>query len=595
MRISRLEVHNFRNFKNLELSLSDHAVIVGENKVGKSNLVHALRLVLDPSLPDSSRQLREEDYWDGVLRPVTKDDFITVSVDLIEFEKDPKQLALLCDYLVSTEPMISRLTYVFGPIGGEEGALTESNFDFFIFGGQDHDNRVGSEVRRRLPLDVLGALRDAESDLATWRRSPLRPLLDDASSRINPSDLKNIADEVTHATAAVTQNSEISGLASRISGRLRKMVGVAQSLETTLGFSPTDPDRLLRALRLFIDGGRRSVSEASLGSANLLYLTLKLLELDYLVEERTRDHTFLAIEEPEAHLHPYLERLVYRDVLQRRKHQEGVQQAEPAPDMTILLTTHSPHVVSVSPLKSLVVLKKSKDGKSTEGASVADLQFATSDEQDLERYVDVTRGEIFFARGVLLVEGDAEVYLIPSLARLLGYDLDEQGVVVSSVSGTNFSPYAKLLGQKGLNIPFAILTDRDPGAIGSTGKDRVLRLLSEMVSPGALSGKNEAQQLHLAQQNGIFLNAHTLEIDIFKSGQHASMCATLKELTANGAAKKRADAWSADPNSMDPLRLLADITAIGKGRYAQALASRFKGPSCPPYISDAIKHVSSKC
>jgi putative ATP-dependent endonuclease of OLD family len=54
MRISKIQIQNFRNFSKLDVSLGTHAVIVGENKVGKSNLLHALRLILDPSLSDSA-------------------------------------------------------------------------------------------------------------------------------------------------------------------------------------------------------------------------------------------------------------------------------------------------------------------------------------------------------------------------------------------------------------------------------------------------------------------------------------------------------------------------------------------------------------
>ena len=101
MRISRIQVTNFRNFAALELQLSENAVIVGENKIGKSNLLHAIRLVLDPSLPDSARQLRAEDFWDGLPRPLTRTDKITVSIDLTDFEGNEDLVALLCEHLVS--------------------------------------------------------------------------------------------------------------------------------------------------------------------------------------------------------------------------------------------------------------------------------------------------------------------------------------------------------------------------------------------------------------------------------------------------------------------------------------------------------------
>jgi|SRR5579862_3765920 len=184
MRISRVQIENFRNFHHLDVALDAHAVIVGENKIGKSNLLYALRLVLDPSLPDSARQLKEEDLWDGLPRPLTKNDVITISVDFAEFENDDRLLAVLGEFLISTEPMVSRLTYVFGPSVSEgDEPIKESDYESFVYGGDKPESRISSEFRRRLPLDLLPALRDAEGDLANWRRSPLRPLLDEVSSR----------------------------------------------------------------------------------------------------------------------------------------------------------------------------------------------------------------------------------------------------------------------------------------------------------------------------------------------------------------------------------------------------------------------------
>jgi putative ATP-dependent endonuclease of OLD family len=93
--ISRVQIRNFRNFKELDVFLSEKAVIVGENSSGKSNFIHALRLVLDPELPDSGRQLTEGDFWDGLESPMEKGEEISVSVDFQGFEDCAKKGTLL--------------------------------------------------------------------------------------------------------------------------------------------------------------------------------------------------------------------------------------------------------------------------------------------------------------------------------------------------------------------------------------------------------------------------------------------------------------------------------------------------------------------
>jgi putative ATP-dependent endonuclease of OLD family len=343
----------------------------------------------------------------------------------------------------------------------------------------------------------------------------------------------------------------------------------------------------------------RGISDASLGSANLIYLALKALELQQLVAEGNRDHTFLAIEEPEAHLHPHLQRLVYRDFLHTRQQPEALPGVEEEDEVrinrTTFLTTHSPHIVSVTPLRSLVLLRKSEDGISTEATSSAVVDLDDKDVADLERYLDVTRGEIVFSRAVLLVEGDAECFVVPVLAKLIGYDLDELGITVCSVSGINFAPYIKLLGNDGLGIPFAVITDYDPtDDNGSLGVRRVNALLQLIT--GQTPGFTDEMALRVAAEGmGIFLNTYTFEVDFFRSGRHESLCNTLIELTTNGAARNRALAWRDDPTTLDPGQMLKDIDAIAKGRFAQRLASLLEGNACPPYIRSAVTFLAAKC
>jgi len=122
MRIIRIQINNFRNFECVDVAVGQNLVIMGENKVGKSNFIHALRLVLDPTLPDSARQLRIEDFWDGITRPLPPDVYIKIDIDFADFEKNTEHLAVLAEHIVQPVPMVSRLTYVFKPKAG----LTEA-------------------------------------------------------------------------------------------------------------------------------------------------------------------------------------------------------------------------------------------------------------------------------------------------------------------------------------------------------------------------------------------------------------------------------------------------------------------------------------
>lgn len=599
MRIQRVRISNFRNFQHIDVVLDENAVILGENKIGKSNFLYALRLVLDPSLPDSARQLQRTDFWDGLGDTPSRDDQIEISVDLTDFDDDEDLLAVLAEHLIQPEPMISRISFVFRcKTTPKDKPTANVEHEFLTYGGDREENRVGYEVRSGLPLDILPALRDAEGDLLAWQRSPLKPLLERAAQAISPEDLHDIADQVLDATKVVTDRVEITALAEMIVTRMTDMVGSGQSLEAVLGFSPTDPDRLIRSIRLFIDGGRRSIGDASLGSANLLYLVLKSLELEQLVTDGHRHHTFLGIEEPEAHLHPHLQRLAYRDFLQPRAHQQQPNGDEPPKRIhqTILLTTHSPHVASVAPLRSIVLLKRIPGQACTTAVSTAKIDLSDQEVIDLERYLDVTRGELLFARGVLLVEGDAETYVVPTLGRIMGHDFDELGISVCSVSGTNFLPYVKVLGTNGLGIPFAVITDFDLCKDGSNlGEKRVWKLLECCRGKPVSPKMPNKVRLRLAERQGLFLGQHTLEIDLFQAGYGKQMCDTLEELTDNNAAKSRAQKWRKNPKTLEQERFLSDIEHIGKGRFAQRLATTIRQDHCPTYIRKAVEYVVDKC
>lgn len=591
LHFSRIEITNFRNFRHLVIDrFPSPAVIVGENGVGKSNLLDALRLVLDPALPDSRRLLRAEDIWDGFPGGLAAGVEVTVVVELQGYDDDEDAKGVLGGCTVTRSPYTARLTYKFAPRGqwnpkqqgdppGDVEPLTTQDYDFVVFGGFDEAEDVRS-IRRDVAIRILPALRDAESDLQSWRRNPLRELLEHLP--LDPANLETTAEAVALAVDQLTADRSVDTLQTDLGNRLDDMLGPRLSVEPTLGFASSQPDELVRAVRLFVDAERRrAVSESSLGSANIIYLAL-LLEV--LRRQRIDDQfiaTLVAVEEPEAHLHVALQRKLFHYLLR----------SEPS----LVLTTHSPHIAAVTPIKSFVVLRTTIDG--SVGATTADLRLPPQQAEDIERYIDVSRAEILFASAVILVEGLAELYVLPSLASAAGFDLDGYGIIVASAHGTDFRPFHELLGDRGLSTPHFIVTDGDaapnkrgrveaglkraatliPAAHRESLKEEIAALPDQADADYVGQRRSICEKL---QQFGIFVGAQTLEADLCpvfpnemeEAFNELTTSAPAREDVRNGIVNETASPIDADVRAA----MLSRFSARGKGRYAQRLASHLE-------------------
>lgn len=277
----------------------------------------------------------------------------------------------------------------------------------------------------------------------------------------------------------------------------------------------------------------------------------------------------------------------------------GDDAGDTARPLSVILTTHSPHIASVAPLESLLLLRSRAD-EGTQGYSTAEASFTKTETEDLERYLDVTRAEIIFARGVILVEGDAERFLIPAFAKDMGISLDEHGVSVCAVTGTNFQPYVKLL--CALGIPFSVITDYDevdekPRAYSRALK--LVRIIDEADGSAntdavikAIKDKETWDETFAEIQNfGIFVNWSTLETELFEGDYAQEIIDTLRDHNFSAERKAILDAWEAKPKDFDAVELLKMVEQMGKGRFAQRLASRVPGKLVPDYLADAINHV----
>lgn len=653
--IKKVQIKNFRNFSNVEFELKRKAVLIGENGVGKSNLLRALQLILDPTLSEDDRFLDEGDFYDGLDDPIENGEEISISIYIDDYNQAKNVLCQLSDATVDGNgEKLLKITYKYFQDISSNG---KTRYRYIVFKGDDENKLFTYEDRKYLNIKVIKAIRDVENEMKNAKSSPLTKLVKERY-KIKKEDLEKISDALKESGADVLDLPEINDLQGQLNNLFNDIVSYSQNFDVSLRTIDIDASRILYALKPLINS--RDSYNTSLGINNIFYITLMLLLIqdniiktflsndeyedmseddtngilakcykkekgnyylkkhitiinrkelyEYVYEHNNQPNgiTILAIEEPEAHLHPIYQRLLYKYSVAES-------------DATVLITTHSTHLSSVAPLDTMVHLLGTSDG--THVHTTANIELDEDEIIDLERYIDIKRGEIYLAKGIIFVEGIAEEYLIPQFATLLNKDLDKKGIIICNINSTNFAPY-KIFADK-LGIPNTILTDGDyyyfdssknervygtvklkeHKGIGYNGNERMLQL------SGILYGdkfEEELKKLEFEEQDaklseqGIFVGVNTLEIDIFSelasSDDKEIIIKIFNKLTSGGTTQKSNFKKNYEAGRYD--KCLNQITSshsnIGKGRFAQRLAANCTVNMIPDYIKDSIEHICNK-
>lgn len=455
MFISELTIENFRSFgdganKFILPLRKGLTALVGENDAGKTAVIDALRFALGTTDQEWYR-LEDTDFH----KMVTSKEILIVCkfIDLNEIDK-----RAFAEYLTYEDQPVLYINW-----SAKESIKRSNRFNYQIEvrSGKNGEGPVLEyEVRNSLlRATYLRPLRDAEQALSSGRGSRLAQVLKNTKSiassgvgyvdGIDPSTLNvlGIGDLANELLGNQIGIKEVRGEIDRFLNVLSLRGDTLNSSIKVSGVNNSDDARLrllLEKLDLTLGGKGR----LGLGSNNLLFMACELL----LLAQEDEGNKLLLIEEPEAHLHSQRQ-LRAMQFLEKQAEEKGIQ---------IIVTTHSPNLASTIDLRNMVIIQNDQafplDKDSTK-LEPADYRF-------LQRFLDVTKANLFFARGVMIVEGDAENILIPTLAKLIGCDFTEYGVSIVNVGGIGLRRYANIFQRQSenpveLGVPIACVTDMD--------------------------------------------------------------------------------------------------------------------------------------
>ena len=574
MYLAYLNITNFRKLKKAELNFQKGLnVLVGANNAGKTAVVDALRALLaghDEPYP----RLDAED----IHRPKGGSPEGDIVFHYVFRDLDPDDEA---DFLAALKPaagekMEAHITIRYSEVD-KTGPLRAKRWC-----GDHEDVGLTVDMMENLRGVYLPPLRDASQGLKPSRTSQLSRLFqllaDDAGKEGINNALKELDEELKKHQPVVSTHTAIKG-------RHGAMLGpqLAQALD--LGLTGSDFQRLASRLSLMVDSFE--IEQNGLGFNNLIFMAVVLSELAKNPEASYRG---LIIEEPEAHLHPQLQAVLL-------SYLETIKAVEGEKPVQLFVTSHSPNFASIADLDSLTCLVDT--GAGVETFFPRAIAFSKGKREKLERYLDVTRSELFFARRVIFVEGAAELMLVSVLAEKGGHKLREHSVSLISVEGLNFDSFLPLFGAKALKIPVAIITDADPVAAAADGEEQqaLYPAPGDAVQVSANTAKMKENEDAFVK---VFHGLKTLEYDLaLHADNRVAMLAALKELHPRIGETVAAEVEAARDDAAKARALFSGMferrqNNVQKGRFGQALAQVFaNGAACvvPDYIGNAIAHA----
>jgi len=603
MYLAELEIKKFRCLEEISFYFQPGLnVIVGENNTGKSALIDALRLIL--SLGTGKRDIfASEDDLHHDSKAKTTDNFFEIHATFEKLSIEEQGQFSLC----------------LAPTIGKDVAQIHMRFEIIkkngrnrprtiVWGGEKEGENIPFEILDGIRSVYLEALRDAQVGLKPGRKSRISRLL----HLIVPSSEKSseLEELVKSAHENIEKGDLLRQAKKEINSRLKGITGEFMAQSADLRFSPPEFRKIAESIRALV--GYKvplDLEENGLGYNNLLYIATVLGELQQAKATDEIDLAVLLIEEPESHLHPHMQTVLI-DYLQsllpqgeqdsdnnlatennHSKNTENIGKENLSKDSSsipvqVFVTSHSPVLASRVDLDSLNIIYFGKDNSIT-SYPIANCPLEPEEKQYLRRFLDVTKAQLFFARGVFLVEGISEALLLPELARILGhpYPLDKLGISIVNVQSLGFKNFVKLFQEKALLIPAVLVTDADPKP----------DVFPENFEIKEMSETAKNLQKHEVGFLKVCLAVKTLEYDLALAGNAQYMAKAYKKIRPQKGGDMEQAISKGNNNWEKAKAFWHNFDTKDKAKFAQelaqSLACEIADFKVPPYVQNAINYV----
>ncbi len=452
MYLTKLEIKNFRIFgegeNKLEMNLNnDLNLLVGENGSGKSSIIDALRILLLTTdydrlfLSEEDFHINEEGNRANNLKIKCTFDNLDKSaeapplIDWAGVKKENGKENYYIDYWIeaSYDQTATNISF-------------RKNLDFDRKAGVNgRGKKLSKKAKDLFRSTYLKPLRDAKKELTPGRNSRLSQILD------SHPDIEDAEEDLTgilqDANKKIRKKDVIEDQKKDLNNVYLKNFSLqTDNYNAKIKIDDSDIKKILEKLELTLVDDNIDDSRIShgLGLENILFMAV-----EFLLTEKQKGTPLILIEEPEAHLHPQLQLNLVNFLNQKSEE-----------DLQIIMTSHSPNISSKLDLKKTHIIR--------DGSAYSMAEEYTNLKDDgyrfLERFLDVTKSNFLFSNGVIIVKGHSEKILLNTLARLIGYPLEEYGVSIINVGHTGLFRYSKIFKRKkgeDMNIKVSCVSDLD--------------------------------------------------------------------------------------------------------------------------------------